>query len=103
VKVQPLRRQDGGVRTDACAQNYMRQAREEARKAVKKVHVELQWGDAKDLSELLTTLLDDGKVDLVAPRGHVGDRVRLIERLRIAIACSEPVVKKTARKPVDRP
>ena len=88
--VRPLRRKDGRVRTDACAQDYMRQAREQARQAVKKVHVELQWGDAKDLSELLTTLLDEGKIDLVAPRGYVGDRVRLIERLRIAIACSEP-------------
>jgi len=90
TKLNPLRRQDGRVRTDACAKEYMRQARE----AEKKVHVELRWGDAKELSELLVTLLDLGKVDLTAPRGHVGARVGLIDRVITAVACSSPAITK---------
>ena len=94
MKVQPLRRRDGRVRTDACAKEYMRQARE----AEKKVPVELRWIDAKGLNELLTDLLEYGNISLSAPRGHVGERVALLERVRTAIACADPVVTKKTKK-----
>ena len=93
-KPAPLRRRDGRVRTDACAQEYMRQARE----AEKKVDVVLQWNDAKALAEMLTELLEDGSVTLRAPKGYVGERVALIQRVIMEIACSHPVMSEIAKK-----
>lgn len=88
---EPLRRRDGRVRTDACAQSYARQFE-------KNVVVALRWDDAKALAELLTELLEDGSVTLHASKGYVGERVGLIERAIMSIACANPVMPKPAKK-----
>jgi hypothetical protein len=81
TKLQPLRRRDGRVRTDACAKEYMRQAR----RAEEKVNVVLRRDDADTLNLMLTELMDKGEMTLMDPRSYVGARVALIKRVILAL------------------